>query len=172
MSDYWDNQLKFLPQSLSDALVFTLDRFFTIFMPFYYSRNGNKIAIAMSIGAWVIGLVCAITKVMLGCIVYSDTYKTCGSVGSCSKTCTIFNSVVTALLFVFCVLVPFISYLVMYVRAKQIESKVVIAEENNKWKLSKETIRTFTILFIVLLGLSMSSIFFYIWFTVTLFVAL
>lgn len=39
-------------------LVLTLDRFFTIFIPFFYDRNGNKVAVGtcMSLFVWLITL--------------------------------------------------------------------------------------------------------------------
>ena len=57
--------------------------------------------------------------------------------------------------------------MIMYIRGKILDNKVAIAEENNDWKLNKETVRTFSILLVILIGLSFLSVSFYIWLSVS-----
>ena len=92
------------------ALVLTLDRFFTIFAPFFYEQHGTKVAIVMSLLLWLFALCRAIIVYVLGCIAYVPSFKLCGSVGGCMPVCAATNIVTAGIVLLFCAILPILLY--------------------------------------------------------------
>ena len=142
------------------VLVLTLDRFFTIFTPFFYERNGNKMAIGMSLVASLLGLCRAVSVIVLECRRYSPILKVCSSGGSTSPACK-YNNIVTSTFVLICMILSMVLYVAMYLRGRQLDRKVMTVEENNKRKSNKRVLKTFFIISVVIGGVGITSIVLY-----------
>ena len=139
------------------TLVFTLDRLFTVFMPFYYAKHGGKISAAMSTFVWVLSLIRAIIPVKggLDCFAYLPTFKTCTAVG-CSDACQANILLFVALSHSLGGVVSFGLYLILFWKAKQLSNRIVPLEgQERSYSRSKHERRvktTYLILFLALVG--------------------
>ena len=150
---------------LITILVLTLDRFFTVFMPFFYDRHGNKIAIGMAFLPWVVGVL-AIFSVNT-CFRYAPTHKVCIASGSAGTSCAIAISTLVWS-FVFAgVILPMVLYVIMYLKGRQLDKKLVTSKEmEDKRFFNKRVFRTFLLLLIVLVGITIMGMILFTWFLV------
>ena len=151
-----------------NILVLTLDRFFTVFMPFFYDRHGNKIAIGMSFLPWITAALRFTVNASLDCFIYVPTHKICITSASSSTPCTISTSIF-AWSFVFAgVVVPIVLYVIMYLKGRHLDKKLATSKEmKTKGLFNKRIFRTFLMLLIALVGMSMISIVLLTWFLVS-----
>ncbi len=114
LHDMWVAQRFFL------TLVLTLDRAFTIFMPFRYGPHSRKMTIIMSLVAWffAINRVSVVMKFGLNCYTYVPTFKTCTSV-SCNDACQGFILAYAAFFILSGAVVPFAIYIIFFSKAKK-----------------------------------------------------
>lgn len=150
----------FFPVHYFIVLVLTLDRFFTVFTPFFYSRYGNKVAAVMSLVLWFLGLCRIVSITAPSCVVYGSVQKVCSSARSCNPACKINNVVLACLLVLFCIVLPIILYVMMYLRGRQLDRKVLTAEENAKRLFNKRVLKTFLL---TLGGVGFIGIILYVW---------
>ena len=139
------------------TLVFTLDRLFTVFMPFYYAKHGGKISVAMSTFVWVLSLIRAIIPVKggLDCFAYLPTFKTCTAVG-CSDACQANTLLFVALSHSLGGVVSFGLYLILFWKAKKLSKRIVPLEgqeqSSSRVKHERRVRTTYLILFLALVG--------------------
>ena len=139
------------------VLVFTLDRLFTVFMPFFYIKHGAKISAAMSATAWMGALIQVVNSLqgLSNCYAYLPTFKTCTAV-TCSPACRVHVYTFVTLLQILGGMVPFALYLLLFWKAKKLEMKITPMEgidgTASTTKQEKRVRTTYLILFIALVG--------------------
>ena len=151
----------FYPLHFFMVFVLILDRFFTIFTPFFYERNGNKMAIGMTFVVLLFGLCRAVSVIVLGCRKYSPILKVCSSGGSIRPACR-YTNIATSTFILICMALSIVLYVAMYLRGRQLDHKVMTVEENNKRQFNKRVLKTFFIIFIAIGGVGITSIVLYI----------
>ena len=104
---------------------------------------------------WLAGALCFIVTIPLGYSRYSPTQKVCISSGSAGKTCAAVT-LVFIWSFVFAgVIVPMVLFVIMYLKGRQLDKKLVTSKEMETKRLfNKRIFRTFFILLIVLVDVS------------------
>ena len=145
------------------VLVLTLDRFFTIFAPFFYEKHGSKVAVGMSISAWLLGLYHMISAIALGCIVYSPISKVCNTHGSCNIVCDVHNLAFICLTLIAGVAIPLVLYLLMYLRGRALDKKVMTDEEFKKSQFNKRVIKTYLMILVIIGGIGATNIILFLW---------
>ena len=139
------------------TLAFTLDRFFTVFLPFYYAKHGGKVSSLMSFVVWMVSLIRVSIPLRggLDCYAYVPTFKTCTAV-TCTETYILTIVGITALLGD---IIPFALYITLFIKAKKIKNKTQAALPNPTDTPASSTARhnsramiTFLILFLALIG--------------------
>ena len=131
------------------TLVMTLDRFFIIFMPYFYYKHGGVISALMSTTAWLISLI-RVTTLFTGpldCYTYLPLFKVCTGAGTCSRACQIHVLMFSTSLAVFCMVLPFVIYIVLFCKARKMEGKMkhslhnplAIDTENNNFTLKSDS---------------------------------
>ncbi len=102
------------------TLVLTLDRAFTLFLPFHYGPHSKKVSIFMSLVAWffTVNRVSVVMKFGLDCYTYVPSFKTCTAV-NCSDACQVFILTYSALFILSGAVLPFLIYLVVFSKAKK-----------------------------------------------------
>ena len=152
---------------LITILVLTLDRFFTVFMPFFYDRQGSKIAIGMSFLPWLVGVLRFGINASLECFKYAPTHKICISSGSAGTSCAIATSILTWGIVFAGVIVPIALYVIMYLKGRQLNKQLVISKEmKTKGNFNKRIFRTFLILVITLGCVTLVAGILFAWFVV------
>ena len=104
------------------VLILTLDRFFTIFFPFFYYRYGNRIAVTMSAVTWVILLVRLLVPsyIFLNCIAYVPVLRVCTGIAGCSDACNIYFAVYLSVLVACTTFLPFVLNLILYCKSRRL----------------------------------------------------
>ena len=152
------------------TFVLTVDRFLSVFFPFFYLQRGGKISLCTSSVAWIISVSRAITslKGVLNCTNYVPTFKMCSGAPFCSNICRVHTLLFSAILALFGVLLPFLFYVVLFCKAKiikyrlnksiQLQQVPSLQESNStgdrtteQWYNDRATI-TFLILTMVIIG--------------------
>lgn len=102
------------------TLVLTLDRCFTLFMPFHYRHYSRRISILMSLTAWffTINRATVVMKFGLDCYTYVPSFNTCTAV-SCNSACQGFILGYSALFIASGTILPFLIYTFIFFKAKQ-----------------------------------------------------
>lgn len=157
-------------------LVLTLDRVFTVFNPFFYTKYAARVSFAMSAVVWIASIVRGIVPLsgILDCYTYIPTFSTCTAVTGCSKECSIYIFTTLTVTDFLGAIVPFFLYLVLFWKAKDIKRRLAIAGRrssqssiirNSRISVKQQDNRaaiTFLILFIALLGLTVPAFSFYV----------
>ena len=131
------------------TLVMTLDRFFIIFMPYFYYKHGGVISALMSMAAWLMSLIRVITLLAgpLDCYVYLPLFKVCTGAGTCSRACQIHVLAFSSSLAMFCMVLPFVIYIVLFCKARKMEwqmrhslqNSLVTSTGNNNFTLKSDS---------------------------------
>ena len=148
-------------------LVLTLDRIFTVFNPFFYTKSAAKVSFTMSAVVWTVSLVRGIVPLsgLLDCYTYIPTFSTCTAATGCSKECRIYIFTTLAVTDFLGAVVPFFLYLALFWKARDIRRRLAIAGRRSSQSSiihhsrirarqhDQRAVVTFLILFIALIGL-------------------
>ena len=104
--------------------VFVIDRFLSIFAPYFYPRHSKKLTISLCVTFCVI--VCLLQLLLLpglfDCYSFSPTQGLCMLRG-CSYFCTVFGRVYLYLVLVPTTLIPVVLYIWLYCKVKRIKQR-------------------------------------------------
>lgn len=139
--------------------VFVIDRFLSVFAPYFYPKHKTKIAISLSAFFW--SVICVINILflpgILDCYSFSYTYSTCISNRDCSNACSL--AIGTYFLAVLpSTVIPLAMYVALYCKARSLrnaetaESAVGRSEEDSS-RERRATV-TFFLLFITLFAVT------------------
>ena len=148
------------------VLVLTIDRFLTIFAPFFYTKHGNKMAVGMSISVWLLGLYRVVSAIALNCITYIPFTKLC-SYTSCSIACKLNGLVFVGLLILGGVATPLVLYLLMYLRGRALDKKVMTDEEFKKRQFNNKVIKTYLLIFVIIGCVGTTNLVLFLWFVLS-----
>ena len=149
-------------------LTMALDRFFAVFMPFFYNRHGNKIAVVLSIILWPLSSLGPIAAIVLDCYTFIPMYKTCAS-SACNSACALFVPIYGWIFVLSCNVIPLMVYVALYLKGKQLQRKANVGmspEEKAKTAFNGRVCKTFAIIAMVFIGVGLTSFVFYAWFTI------
>ena len=158
-------------------LVLVLDRFCTVFMPFWYQRNKIKVIIPLSFAAWILAFVIAIIPVrgVLDCYGFQRNTWACVPTNGCRNrnACSTYNSTSIALSNS-CNLVGLVLYSILFYKARKLRNKVAIAYQSDasseeerqaateKLKRERRANITFLLLFLALVGVGIPPFIFFV----------
>ena len=162
--------------SARNLLVFVLvaDRFFLIFLPFWYARHRVKVVIPLSIGGWMIALIISLIPLisLYQCYALQRFTWVCQLGRGCDMPqCNAYHTFTTALTNVG-TLIAFFFYLALYRKARKLQKRVTVSQSNesaeDREAAKQNRIRerrantTFLILFTALVGVTLPSFLFFI----------
>ena len=150
--------------------VLALDRFSTVFMPFWYQRRRIKVVLPFSIGAWVLAFTVALIPVrgVLDCYAVARNVWGCFPDDGCThpRACFLYrwSSYIVSNL---CGVVSLMMYLILFRKARKLRNRVSVAptseatsgveeraESAKKLKQERKANTTFFLLFLALIGVS------------------
>ena len=150
--------------------VLVLDRFCTVFMPFWYQRHRIKVVLPFSIGAWMLAFIVALTPVrgLLDCYAVVRNSWSCFPAAGCihQRECFAYRWLSYILSNAFGV-VSLVMYVILFRKARKLQNRVAIAppseatgdaedraETARKFKQEQKANFTFFLLFLALIGVS------------------
>lgn len=107
------------------TLILTLDRFISVFWPFFYIRKSHQLILALVALMYVVSTLRGLLPVsgILGCHVYIPTQKTCTAFSGCSAGCFWFVVGGTSVVIIFGALIPLLLYIVLFCKVRAIKKK-------------------------------------------------
>ena len=147
--------------------VLVIDRFFSVFMPYWYPKCRVKLSLTLSLVAWVTALVLSLipTTPLLDCYGFQQFTWACTPTTGCKyqRACLLFDSV-TVILLQLSNMVALLLYFILYCKARKLRNRVDISpqlqdgtDSNLRVEQQKQERRanmTFLLLFLALLGVS------------------
>ena len=139
--------------------VFVVDRYLSVFWPFFYPKHKIKLTVSLSVAAWVFCLL--VTAAMLPGLLDCYTFVVVGWVCFVSSTCSSLCLVYARLFYTIAVpfiVVPIFLYARLYYLAKKLrkESQDTSASDNQRREL--KSVVTFSLLFITVLAVTLPSL--------------
>ena len=158
-------------------LVLVLDRFCSVFMPFWYQRNKIKVITPLSLGAWIWTFIITIIPVrgILDCYSFTRSTWACVPISGCRnpKACSIYIST-SIFLSNLCNIIGLVLYSVLFYKARKIRNKVAVPPQPNtesteereaaaeRMKHERRANITFLLLFIALVGVAVLPFIFFV----------
>ena len=149
--------------------VLVLDRFCTVFLPFWYQRHKVKVVLPLSLGAWILAFVIALVPAegILDCYSFQRNTWACVPTNGCIRRneCSVYNSTSIALSNL-CNVVSLLLYFILFMKGRSLRNKIFILQQPDarsederaaaaqKQKQERRANITFFILFLALAGVS------------------
>lgn len=144
-----------------------IDRFCTVFSPFWYNRNRQRLVVINSLVAWIVAMIVSLIPFsgLLDCYTFRQYTWACHLGEGCSYQviCTAYRTLVTVMVSLGLVFV-LVLYVALLIKAKKIRNKISleVAMANESQDIREESRRTalrerranttFFILFLALIG--------------------
>ena len=158
--------------------VLAIDRFLTVFTPFWYQRSRMKVVIILSLGAWILSFIIALIPVkgLLDCYSFQRHTWACVPSTGCSNknACSVYNSTSIALSNG-CNVISLLLYFIMFCKARQLSNKIRALQKSSAKceagmkDVVTESLRrerranvTFFLLFLALTGVSIPPFLFFV----------
>ena len=132
--------------------VFVIDRFLSIFTPYFYPRHSNKIAVTLSVIAWVFSVLSQLPLLpgLFDCFEYTSTL--CAASSACGQLCGLYNWLFFSLVFIPTTLIPVVLYALLYWKVRKIKRDDIAvggqSSGNSRKKRDWKTAITFFLLFL------------------------
>lgn len=148
--------------------VLALDRFCTVFLPFWYQSNRNRVKLVtlLSLVAWIVAFIVALipAKGLLDCYSFQRNTWACVPANGCihQNECSVYIAISVALSNT-CNVVSLVLYFALFCKARTMRSKIVKVDPNSegakaltiqKLKQERRANLTFFLLFLALAGVS------------------
>ena len=108
------------------TLMLALDRFISVFCPFFYKRNSFHFICVLLVIVYIVSFVRVILPLsgIMGCFLYVHTQKTCTAFSGCSGGC--FILIVCSSLFIISsgMVFPLILYIILFCKTKSLKKKI------------------------------------------------
>lgn len=150
--------------------VLVLDRFFTVFVPFWYQQQRVRVVFPLSLGAWILAFIVALVPVkgLLDCYSVERSSWGCYPIQGCynQETCLTYTWTVLTFTNISSV-VSLVMYIFLFCKAKMLRNKVAIAHQPSisaqeervataqKFKREQKANVTFFLLYLALIGVSL-----------------
>ena len=135
--------------------VFVIDCFLSVFAPYFYPRHDKKIAITLSVVAWILALLFQLPAFpgLLDCYSFSVDRFQCIYLTLCNQPCLVYARVYVIVIFIPTTLLPVVLYTLLYLKVKKIKkdspaSVAPVGEENQPVKRNWKSVITFFLLFL------------------------
>ena len=149
--------------------VLVIDRFCSVFMPFWYPKIRVKKLVTLSLFAWITALVLSVIPCsrFLDCYSFQQYTWTCTMSVGCTfqKACTIYN--ISTIIFMRVLnILAILLYLMLYFKARKLQNRIKDSSlQNLEARLERQRQEdranlTFFLLFVALIGVSFPATFF------------
>ena len=140
--------------------VFVVDRFLSVFFPYFYPRHKVKITVSLSAFSWLIVFILSVVSLpgILDCYTFISNLNYCSRSTTCSRTCFIIGNVSFAILAVPSTVVPLFLFGALYCKGRRIRKEMAISPDgggcDEAGKREWRATITFFLLFITLFALT------------------
>lgn len=144
--------------------VFVIDRFLSVFFPYFYPKHKAKITVNLSLFSWV--LITALCIIMLpnilDCFTFTTSFNSCYASSTCSDSCSIFSIVAFTLIGLPSTIVPLFLFGALYCKARRLDKNTAAPVASTAGEAGSDAARkrewratvTFFLLFITLFAVT------------------
>ena len=145
--------------------VFVIDRFLSVFFPFFYLRHKVKIAVSLSVFTWVFILLGRLLTIpsILDCTGFILAYNTCSALSTCHPVCSIYSTTFFVIISLPATVLPMFLYTALYFKARLFQRNTArVADEGGERdamsaeerKRERRVTTTFLLLFVTLFAVT------------------
>ena len=134
-------------------LVFVIDRFLSIFCPFFYPKHKVKIIVTLLVASWIFVVISNIMSFIFDCYTFSVDTWICGPSVSCNGVCATYHGLIYTSIHTPAAIFPVILYIILYVKAKRVMKKTKNTDLANSHQREWRLTITFFLLFITVFAL-------------------
>ena len=108
------------------TLILALDRFISVFCPFFYTRNSFHLICVLLVMVYIVSFVRVILPLsgIMGCFLYVHTQKTCTAFSGCSDGCLILLVCTFSFTVSFGIIFPLILYIILFCKTRSLKKKI------------------------------------------------
>ena len=108
------------------TLILALDRFVSVFCPFFYKRNSFRLICVLLVMVYIVSFVRVILPLsgIMGCFLYVHTQKTCTAFSGCSDGCLILFVCTILFAVSFGIISPLILYIILFCKTRSLKKKI------------------------------------------------
>ena len=139
--------------------VFVVDRFLSVYFPYFYPRHKVKITVSLSVFSWLIVFILSVIGIpgIFDCYTLNSNLNYCTRSSTCSRTCFIIGNTSFATLGVPSTVVPLFLFGALYCKGRRIRKEMAAPDGGGCDEAGKKEWRatiTFFLLFITLFALT------------------
>ena len=133
-------------------LVFVIDRYLIIYLPFSYPKYRQKTVCTLSVIAWLLVFVISILMLpgLLDCYTYLPFGYGCNVSGRCSRACSILLNIITAVITIPSIIISTILYISLFWKAKKAKANIQASDVQNTFISEWKATITFSLMFLAL----------------------
>ena len=110
-------------------LIFVVDRFLSVFVPYGYPKHQKVVLAFLCLAAWSISLVALVIGFILDCYEFISHTFWCYLNASCSKSCAVFLGVVDVVILIPANIIPVVLYVMLFIKAKKLKKAAAIEDK-------------------------------------------
>lgn len=133
-------------------LVLVIDRFLTIFAPFFYPKKQLKLVCGISALSILLPMLISTIPAFLDCYSFTASVGQCQLSSNCSTMCTTLRNLLAFVILVPSCVIPLFLYAALYFKAKKLRNQVVVIPNGDLDAPRREwrAITTFFLMFLTL----------------------
>ena len=143
--------------------IFVIDRFLSVFFPFFYPKYKIKFITVLCIGAWIVALAVAFVGYGLDCYRFTAVSWLCNAYQDCSPACATYTNLLYGGIATPVTIIPIILYVILFIKARRLKRKdflntslenIPASYSASEWKATL----TFFLLFITVFALTLPNL--------------
>ena len=140
-------------------LVFALDRFSLVFVPFHYPKYSRRVVIALCASSWLLGLLNSVIVLppLLDCYKYNAVYLLCNYSQFCNSRCHIYHFVLIITHLAPVIVIPTVCFTALYIKGRKIRRQVTSMTGEGNGRMSDKDLRALKTFIFLLLPSFMAS---------------
>jgi hypothetical protein len=133
--------------------VFVIDRFLSVFCPYFYPRHNKKIMVSLSVACWVFAVLISVPMLpgVLDCYRFVDHAKGCLLSSICNQNCSLYVRIYGGLILPITIF-PIILYAVLFTKGRKLRREYfagsTVPEAISARRNDRKALITFALLFV------------------------
>ncbi len=143
--------------------MFVINRFLSVFQPFFYPKHKVKITVSLSIASWSLSLAIGIIGYAMDCSRFTPVSWMCRLHGNCHTRCFYFTCLLYGTIAIPFTILPILLYTILYIKSRKINRSITasmknMAEPTNRFLAEWKATITFFLLFITVFALTLPNL--------------
>ena len=144
--------------------IFVIDRFLSVFLPFFYPKHKVKITVSLSTVAWVLSVGIGVMGYVMDCLKFTPISWVCSIFGDCNNQCSFFANLLFGAVATPLTLIPAIFYAILYFKARRAKRRYLstslenVVDATDPFSAEWKATLTFFLLFITVFAFTLPNL--------------